>query len=197
MVDFKGGTNLIMNQNIERDIINVTGKAYGLELMLKRSMGKLNWSMSYTYSRILVRSITEFASDEINGGKWFPASYDKPNDVSLMFNYFISRRINFSLNYTYSTGRPITYPVVLYENNNMILVDYSDRNQYRIPDYSRLDISAKFSGILKRHKLANPAWTFSVFNLLEEKTYTPCILRPLDIRFMDISSLYLQEQYQQ
>jgi len=173
MVDFKGGTNLIMNQNIERDIINVTGKAYGLELMLKRSMGKLNWSMSYTYSRILVRSITEFASDEINGGKWFPASYDKPNDVSLMFNYFISRRINFSLNYTYSTGRPITYPVVLYENNNMILVDYSDRNQYRIPDYSRLDISAKFSGNLKAHKLANPAWTFSVFNLLgRENVYS-------------------------
>ena len=173
MIDFKGGTNLIMDQSVERDIINVAGKAYGLELMLKRSMGKLNWSMSYTYSRILVRSITEFTNDAINGGRWFPASYDKPHDFSLMFSYFISRRVNFSFNYTYNTGRPITYPVAIYENNNMILVQYSDRNQYRIPDYSRLDVAARFSGNLKAHKLANPAWTFSVFNLLgRENVYS-------------------------
>jgi hypothetical protein len=166
MIDFRGGTNLIMNQNIERDIINVDGKAYGLELMLKKSLGKLNFSTSYTYSRILVRSIAKFPSDAINNGDWFPASYDKPHDFSLMFNYLISRRASFSLNYTYSTGRPITYPVAVYQSNNMILIQYSDRNKYRIPYYSRLDVSARFSGNLKSHKLANPAWTFSVFNLL-------------------------------
>jgi outer membrane receptor for ferrienterochelin and colicin len=173
MIDFKGGTNLIMNQNIERDIINVTGRAYGLELMLKRSLGKFNWTMSYTYSRILVRSITKFGSDAINGGKWFPASYDKPHDVSLMVTYLLSRRASFSLNYTYNTGRPITYPIAVYEQNNMILIQYSDRNKFRIPDYSRLDVSARFSGNLKSHKLANPAWTFSVFNLLgRENVYS-------------------------
>ena len=155
-----------MNSNIERDIINVKGRAYGFEFMLKRSLGKLNWSMSYTYSRILVRSITKFASDDINAGKWFPASYDMPHDFSLTANYFISRRVHFSMNYTYNTGRPITYPTAIYQSSRMILIQYSDRNKYRIPDYSRLDVSARFSGNLKSHKLANPAWTFSVFNLL-------------------------------
>ena len=136
-------------------------------------MGKFNWTMSYTYSRILVRSITKFASDAINGGKWFPASYDKPHDFSLMGTYLLSRRASFSLNYTYNTGRPITYPVAVYEQNNMILIQYSDRNKYRIPDYSRLDVSARFSGNLKSHKLANPAWTFSIFNLLgRENVYS-------------------------
>jgi hypothetical protein len=87
----------------------------------------------------------------------------------MMLSYLMTRRASFSLNYTYNTGRPITYPVALYENNNMTLVQYSDRNKFRIPDYSRLDISARFSGNLKSHKLANPAWTFSVFNLLGRK----------------------------
>jgi hypothetical protein len=169
MIDFKGGTNLIMNENPERDIIDVSGKAYGIELMVKRSLGKLNLSMSYSYSRILVRSKTKFSSDAINGGNWFPASYDKPNDFALMVNYLLSRRISFSLNYLYNTGRPITYPVALYENNNLILVGYSDRNKYRIPYYSRLDLSLRLSGNLRSHKIANPAWTFSVFNALSRE----------------------------
>jgi hypothetical protein len=173
MIDFKGGTYLIMNKHLERDIINVAGKAYGLEFMVKRSLGKLNLSMSYAYSRILVRSRTKFNSDAINGGNWFPASYDKPNDFSLMLSYLMSRRISCSVNYTYNTGRPITYPVALYENNNLILVQYSDRNKYRIPDYSRLDLSLRFSGSLRSHKIANPAWTFSVFNVLgRENVYS-------------------------
>jgi hypothetical protein len=169
MIDFKGGTNLIMNPNIERDIINVSGKAYGLELMLKSSFGKINLTTSYTYSKIFVKSRTKFDSDAINAGKWFPASYDKPHDFSLIFDYLMSRRVSFSLNYTYNTGRPITYPVAIYEKDDMILIQYSERNKYRIPDYSRLDISARLSGNLKSHKLANPAWTFSVYNLLGRK----------------------------
>ena len=173
MIDFKGGTNLVMNENIERDIINVSGKAYGFELMLKRSFGKVNWSTSYTYSRTFIRSTTKFSSDAINGGNWFPASYDKPHDLTFLFNYTLTRRASLSLNYTYNTGRPITYPVAVYENNNLIIIQYSDRNQYRIPDYSRLDISARLSGNLKSNKLANPAWTFSVYNLLgRENVYS-------------------------
>jgi hypothetical protein len=173
MIDFKGGTNLLMNQSIEKDIINVEGKAYGLELMFKKSLGKLNWTMSYTYSRILIRSITEFSADAINRGEWFPASYDKPHDFSMMLNFLLTRRFSFSINYTYNTGRPITYPVAVYQNNNLTLLEFSDRNRYRIPDYSRFDISARVSGNLKSHKLANPAWTFSIFNLFgRENVYS-------------------------
>jgi hypothetical protein len=173
MIDFKGGTDLIMNRHPERDIINVTGKAYGIEFMIKRSLGKFNLSTSYAYSRVLIKSISKFSSDAINEGNWFPASYDKPHDFSLMLNYLMTRRTSCSVNYTYNTGRPITYPVSLYRNNNMILVQYSDRNKYRIPDYSRLDLSLRLSGNLRSHKVANPAWTFSVYNALgRENVYS-------------------------
>jgi len=50
----------------------------------------------------------------------------------------------------------------MYDN---VLVYYSDRNKYRIPDYSRFDLSFKVSGNLRVHRTAHPNWIFSVYNL--------------------------------
>ncbi len=173
MVDFKGGTDLIMDDPIEKDIVNVKGKAYGLELTLKKTVGKVQYSVGYTYARTFEKSLGTFSDEIINSGKWFPADFDKPNDLVVTFNYYFSRRFSFSSNYTWSTGRPITYPIATYDISDKLLVDYSDRNEYRIPDYSRLDISFRVNGNLKSHRLAHPYWTFSVYNLLgRENVYS-------------------------
>ena len=166
MTDFKGGTDLIMNHDIEQDAVNVEGKAYGLELLLKKTQGKLLFSLGYTYSRTFIKNITALKEEIINEGNWFPANFDKPNDLVITANYLFSRRYSLSANYTYSTGRPITYPVATYSLYDELLIHYSDRNKYRIPDYSRLDISFNIGGSLRVHKIANPNWTFSVYNLL-------------------------------
>lgn len=166
MIEFKGGTVLTMNETIEKDIINVEGKAYGAEFMFRKSVGKITWHLSYTYSRILLRGTSEYDSESINGGNWFPASHDKPHDLSMSINYTVTRRLNFSLGYVYNTGRPITYPVGVYQSGETWLIHYSDRNKYRVPDYSRLDFSARLKGNLKSKKLMNPSWTFSCYNLL-------------------------------
>jgi hypothetical protein len=166
MVDFKGGTNLIMDDNIEKDIVNVKGKAYGLELVLKKTEGKSRFSIGYTFSRTFIKSLGTFSDEIINSGKWFPANFDKPNDLVVTYNYLYSRRLSFSANYTYSSGRPITYPIAMYNISDKLLITYSDRNEYRIPYYSRLDLSIKLSGNLKSHRIAHPDWTFSVYNIL-------------------------------
>lgn len=166
MVDFKGGTDLIMNDNVEKDIVNVRGKAYGLELVLKKTEGKVRYSIGYTYSRTFIQSVGNFSDEIINSGKWFPANFDKPNDLVVTFNYLFSRRVSFSSNYTWSTGRPITYPIATYRVSDKLMVTYSDRNEYRIPDYSRLDLALKVSGNLKSHRIAHPYWTFSIYNVL-------------------------------
>jgi hypothetical protein len=166
IVDFKAGTDLVMDKNIEKDVVDMKGKAYGLELVMKKNAGKIRYSIGYTYSRIFIKSLGVFSDEIINGQKWFPANYDKPNDLVVTFNYLFSRRVSLSANYTYSTGRPITYPVATYYIGNKLLVDYSNRNKYRIPDYSRLDVSLKIGGNLRSHKIAHPNWTFSVYNLL-------------------------------
>jgi len=168
MIDYKAGTNLIMDENIERDIVNVKGKAYGLELVLKKTEGKFRYSIGYTYSRTFVKSLGVFSDEVINSGKWFPANFDKPNDLVVTFNYILSRRLSFSSNYSWRTGRPITYPLQFELRNSAdkLIVTYSDRNAHRIPDYSRLDLSLRVSGNLKSHRIAHPYWTFSVYNVL-------------------------------
>ena len=166
MIDFKGGTKLIMAENIERDIINVEGKAYGMELVLKKTEGKIRYSVGYTYSRTFLRSVGKFNEEIINSGNWYPANFDKPHDLVLIFNYLYSRRFSFSSSYVYSTGRPITYPVAMYRVSDKLMVHYSERNAYRIPDYSRLDLSVRVSGNLKSKKIAHPNWTFSIYNVL-------------------------------
>jgi len=173
MVDFKGGTTLFLNEQIETDIVNTRGKAYGVEVMVKKPKGRFNGWASYTYSRILMQSVTSFPEDDINGGTYFPASYDKPHSLTVVASYLVSRRLSFSTTYSYSTGRPITYPVASYDFYGARLLHYSDRNQYRIPDYSRLDFSLTLSGNLKSRKLAHSTLTFSVFNVLgRENVYS-------------------------
>lgn len=166
VVDYKGGTRLIMNENVEKDLIPAKGKAYGVELLLKKQDGRFRWSIGYTYARTFLKSLGKFSDEIINNGTWFPANYDKPNDLSATFNFLFSRRLSFSSNYTWSTGRPITYPVASYYMGDILLTHYSDRNKYRIPDYMRLDISLKLSGNLKSNKIANPNWVFSIYNVL-------------------------------
>ena len=169
MADFKGGANLIMNEYIEQDIVNVKGKSYGLELLFKKTEGKLRFTLGYTYARTFIRSLSTLKEEIINDGKWFPSNFDKPNDLTFTFNYLLSRRISFSANYTWSTGRPITFPVATYIMYDDLIVHYSDRNKYRIPDYSRLDLSFRIGGSLRLRQIAHPNWTFSVYNLLGRK----------------------------
>ena len=173
MVDYKGGSTLTMIDDIEQYMINVKGKAYGLELALKKTDGKTLYSISYTFSRTLLKSISGFRDEIINSGNWYPANFDKPDNLVITFQYLYSRRLSFSADYTYSTGRPITYPIATYSAGTIKLMYYSDRNKYRIPDYSRLDVSFKISGNLRSDKIANPNLTFSVYNLLgKENAYS-------------------------
>ncbi len=166
LIDFKGGTRIIMNEHIEQDLVNADGRAYGVELMIRKESGRFRWTAGYTYSRSLLRSTGKFSSEIINDGKWFPANFDKPHDLAVTMNYLSTRRISLSAAYSYSTGRPITYPVSGYELEGLELIHYSDRNRYRIPDYMRVDISLKVTGNLRSRKIAHPYWTFSVYNLL-------------------------------
>jgi hypothetical protein len=164
-LDYKSGAVLFMNHTIEQDAINARGKAYGIELMVKKNSGKLNGWISYTYSRSLLQAKSDDPSETINKGKFYPSNYDKPHAVSVIGNYKISRRFSVSLNVVYSTGRPITVPLERYTMNGAPRLYYSDRNQYRIPDYFRTDLSMNVEGNHKIKKLAHSSWTFAIYNL--------------------------------
>jgi hypothetical protein len=168
-LDYKSGDSLILNHHIEAAVINTRGKSYGVELMVKKLSGKLNGWISYTYSRSL-RQMNDVTSTElINHGQFYPSNFDKPHDFTMIGNYRFSRRFSISLNFTYSTGRPITLPLAKYTIGGSERVYYSDRNQYRIPDYYRADLSMNFEGNHRVKKLAHSSWTFAIYNLTGRK----------------------------
>nr|WP_317045103.1 TonB-dependent receptor [Hymenobacter chitinivorans] len=168
-VDYKSGATLLLNHHIETDVVNAEGKAYGVEVMVKKLTGKLNGWVSYTYSRSLVRVDTGPNGDVINGGKFYPSNFDKPHDVTLIGNYRFSRRFSTSLNFTYNTGRPITLPLAKFYVGNSMRVYYSERNAYRVPDYYRADFALNIEGNHKIKKLAHGSWTLAVYNLTGRK----------------------------
>jgi hypothetical protein len=164
-LDYKSGATLVLNPHIETDVINTEGKAYGVEFMLKKTTGKLNGWVTYTYSRILLRQDDPTVVPAINSGNYYPADYDKPHAFNFISNYRVSHRFSASLNVVYSTGRPITLPVAKYYYAGSERVLYSDRNQYRIPDYFRTDFSINIEGNHKIHQLSHNSWSIGVYNL--------------------------------
>lgn len=166
LTDYKNGAELLLNHHLETDVVDAEGKAYGVEIMLKKINGKLNGWMSYTYSRSLIQAIGTFPDETVNRGAYYPTNFDKPHAVNVIGNYKFNRRFNFSLNVVYSTGRPITLPIAKYEIDGTARIHYSDRNQYRIEDYFRTDVSINVEGNHRVRKLAHSSWTLAVYNLL-------------------------------
>jgi len=164
-LDFKSGADVVLNPHVETDVLETTGKAYGLELFLKKSAGALNGWISYTYSRTLLQDKDPTQGDIINNGAYYPANFDKPHAFNFIGNYRVSHRFNFSVNVVYSTGRPITVPEAKYYALGAERVIYSDRNAYRIPDYFRTDIGLNIDGNHKVHQRFHNSWSIGIYNL--------------------------------
>lgn len=168
-LDYKSGAVLILNQHIETDVVNTQGKAYGVELLIKKLTGKFNGWISYTYSRTQLKMDDPTAGDFINQGNYYPANYDKPNDFTFIGNYKFSHRFSVSLNTNYSTGRPITLPIGRFYYAGAERTLYADRNAYRIPDYFRTDFSMNIEGNHKIHQKTHNSFSIGVYNLLGRK----------------------------
>lgn len=166
ILDYKVGAQLLLNQKVETELLQGEGKAYGIELLLKKTTGRLNGWVGYTYSKSLVKLDSKFSSEMVNNGNFFPSNFDKPHDLSAILNYRFTKRYSLSTNFLYQTGRPITYPIGTFNYGNAEYTLYSDRNAYRIPDYIRLDIGINIEGNHKIKKLAHSFWNISIYNVL-------------------------------
>jgi hypothetical protein len=167
--DYKNGSDLAKNEYIERDILSGFGRDYGLELMIKKNNGKLTGWVNYFYSRSEFRFKGNTASETINQGNYYPSNYDKPHNINIVANYRNYRRLSISANFVYSTGRPYTGPTFQYTLNDHVVLNYSDRNQLRVPDYYRIDLSFNLDGNLFRKKFAHSSWSVTIYNLTGRK----------------------------
>jgi CarboxypepD_reg-like domain/TonB-dependent Receptor Plug Domain len=165
VLDFKSGASIILNEHPETEVINTKGKAYGVELMIKKNNGKLNGWLSYTFSRSMLKMDDSLAGQLINKGNFYPANFDKPHVLNLVSNYKFTHRFGASLNIAYSTGRPITLPIAIFNYAGSQRIYYSERNQYRIPDYFRIDLAFNIDGNHKVKQKIHSSWTVGVYNL--------------------------------
>lgn len=160
LFDYRDFADLTVNEHLETELLPGEGRAYGLELSIKRQTGRLNGWVSYTLSR------SELNVQGIGGNTWYPANFDKPHDLTVALNFQPTRRHTLSLNFNYSTGRPTTAPLASYTLiNGASVLDYSGRNQLRIPDYHRLDLAYTFGQGYNKTKRFKTSWTVSVYNV--------------------------------
>ena len=164
-IDYRDGTTLYLNEHVETYLLQGKGRSYGSEVLIRKKEGKLTGWLAYTYSRSLQSFDSRFAINKINDGKYYAANFDRPHDLKLYGDWMITNRFSVSGNFTYSTGRPITYPESIYEVDGVTVANYSDRNQYRIPDTHRLDLSFTMTTTLKKVKAVEANWTFSIYNV--------------------------------
>lgn len=165
LVEYKDGADLILNPHLETELINGNGQAFGAEFLVQKKTGRVTGWASYTYSRTLRQVASVFPEETINDGDWYPSNFDKPHDLTLAVNYQMTRRYGISANFTYSTGRPFTGPDAKFVLNGVIVASFADRNQFRMPDYHRLDISLTFGESLKKDKKYASNWAITVYNL--------------------------------
>jgi hypothetical protein len=164
-LDYRKGAELLMNPHVETDVLPTRGRACGIELMVRKTQGKLNGWASYTWSRTQLQQSDPRIDDPVNNGQWYPADFDKPHDFKLAGNYKFTHRFSLSVNCDYSTGRPVTLPVSKYQMAGGEFVYYSSRNQYRIPNFFRVDLSINIEPSHHLTLLTHSSLSLGVYNV--------------------------------
>ena len=141
-IDYIDGADLLINKYFEGDLLSGLGRAYGVELLLRKNRGNFNGWVSYSYGK------SELKIEGINNFEWYPTRYDQTHNFKVTSTYKISNRVQLSGNFVYLTGTPVTFPSSKYVIQGFAIPHNAEmsRHQFRIPDYHRLDISVTLKG---------------------------------------------------
>lgn len=162
-IDFRDHANLLLNEELEGELRVGKAWAYGVEFMLRKPAGKFNGWFSFTWSNSF-RQIKE-----INLGRTYRSSYDRPISISTVANYSINKRITASANWVHSSGLPFTTPSGRLQYENVIVPTYTERNADRVPAYRRLDLGLTIDQKKNVNRRLQGSWTISVYNALGRK----------------------------
>jgi hypothetical protein len=165
-IDYTDSADLIANNAIEQVILKGQARAYGLELLLRKNKGDFQGWIAYTLSKSEQQTKGRTSSEiGINGGRWYNTPYDKTHDVSITTSYQLNETWSFNANFLFQTGLPVTYPKGQYNYNGISIPIYEDRNSNRIPNYHRMDVSAKYIPKLNSGRKWKTEWVFSIYNI--------------------------------
>jgi outer membrane cobalamin receptor len=169
LISYKDGEGLFNTNDWQDRITQGDGKSYGLEMFVQKKTGRLSGWVGYT----LAWSKRQF--DDLNFGKEFDYKYDRRHDFSIVANYEIKDNINISSSWVFGTGNAISLAesqyIGAYGNNGEYGNTYSgsnfsDRNNYRMRSYHRLDVGVNF--VKKREKYER-TWSIGAYNTYSRK----------------------------
>jgi hypothetical protein len=165
-IDYRDGADIYINSDaIESQLLFGKGRAYGIEWLIKKRVGRFNGWLSYTLSK------TERKINGISNNEWYNARQDRTHDIAIVGIYELNKKWTLSANWIYYTGSAVTFPAGKYRIDDQTLYYYTERNAYRMPAYHRLDIGATW--VLKQKKRFSSELTISLYNAYgRENAYT-------------------------
>jgi TonB dependent receptor/CarboxypepD_reg-like domain/TonB-dependent Receptor Plug Domain len=164
-VDYRNGADINSAPDVESELLFGKGRAYGLELYLKKKTGPFTGWLSYTLSR------TERKIDGISNNNWYAAKQDRTHDISIVGMYQLNANWSLAANWVYYTGNAVTFPSGKYNISGKTIYNYTERNGYRMPAYHRMDLSATYEK--KRAGRYQSSWNFGLYNAYaHENAYT-------------------------
>jgi hypothetical protein len=180
-VDFIDGAELIANNALEQVVLNGEGRAYGLELYLKKNEGRLQGWISYTLSRSEQRIPGRNALEPgINNGNWYVTGYDKLHNLSTTATYKLSDKWTFGGVFTFQSGQPITYPVGQFSYQGLNVPVFGERNAFRRPSFHHLDLSATLTPRRNANRKWKGEWVFSIYNIYNRQNAANITFRQND-----------------
>lgn len=163
LLDYKDFAELLLNPHIETEVVSGRGKSFGAEVFVKKNAGPWKGWISYTYARSFMQVTETDQHQSINNGEWYRSNFDKPHNLTIVANHTIQKTGSFGCIFTYSTGRPMTAIISNYQSGATSVPLFSERNQYRIPNYLRIDFSVTIGDLLAT---LDDSLTISIYNLL-------------------------------
>ncbi len=169
-LDYIDGADLIGNRAIEQVLLNGKTVAYGLEFLFRKNTGKLTGWIAYTIARSMQQTVGKTTEESgINNGEWYRTPHDRLHDLSIVANYEFSKKWNFNAAFVLQSGRPVTYPDGKYEFLGLQVPNYNKRNNYSMPAFHHLDLSATYSPTKNENRKWQSEWVFGIYNVYNRK----------------------------
>lgn len=170
IIDYRPGADFLLQPYPETQLLAGRSRAYGIETMISRKKGELTGWLNYTYARTF-NQVNEGPTVEqnINGGNWYRANYDRPHTVNANMTIDVDRHNSFGFTFAYSTGRPYSAPTGYLTIDGAQYPYYGVRNNARLPVYHRLDFTWNIFNPSMRNRRWEGRWAFTVYNLYGRK----------------------------
>jgi len=171
VTDFRDNADLFLNNKVETQVLKSQAKGYGVEFLIKKNKGASTGWISYTWSK------ASRQTNGINNNEWYPASYDRRHNLSLVYNYTLSKRLSIAANWVFRSGNRTTMPLGTYAFNGMRFIYYSTRNGYTLPAHHRLDLSVTWQNRFKEKRKWQSEWVLSLYNAYNRQNVVAVFVR--------------------